>query len=213
MATMPNLHPVLENGDRLTREEFHRRYSLRPDIDRAELVLGVVYVSSPVRTDVHGDPVAMVTFWLNSYAVDIPDLRVGTDGTVQLSPDSEVQPDAFLYWNPPRDRGARLNDDGYIIGTPELVVEVAASSASYDLHDKKEAYRLAGVPEYIVWRTIDRMVDWFRLQEDEYAWVEPDEDGIIESEVFPGLRLDLPALIAGDRRRLLNALGIRQGYA
>lgn len=210
MATAPNPYPVLESGDRLTREEFHRRYSLRPDIDRAELVRGVVYVSSPVRTDVHGDPVVMVTFWLSSYAIDIPDLRVGTDGTVRLGPDSEVQPDAFLYWNPPRDRGARLGNDGYIIGTPDLVVEVAASSASYDLHDKKEAYQRAGVPEYIVWRTIDRMVDWFRLRNGEYVWVEPDENGIIGSEVFPGLRLDVPALLAGDRRHLLNALGIHR---
>ena len=208
MATAPKLHPSLENGDRLTREEFHRRYSLRPDIARAELVLGVVYVSSPVRTDVHGDPVGMVTFWLNAYAADMPDLRVGTDGTVRLGPDSEVQPDAFLYWNPPRERGARLDEDGYVVGAPDLVVEVAASSASYDLHDKLEAYRRAGVPEYIVWRTVDGMIDWFRLRNGEYVRVEPDEDGVIESEVFPGLRLDLPAMIAGDRRRLLFALGI-----
>jgi Uma2 family endonuclease len=104
-----------------------------------------------------------------------------------------------------------LDEDGYVVGAPELVVEVAASSASYDLHDKMEAYRLAGVPAYVVWRTVDRMIDWFRLRDGEYVRVEPDEDGVIESEAFPGLRLDLPAMIAGDRRRLLFALGIGRG--
>jgi hypothetical protein len=93
MTTVSEQRPILESGDRLTRDEFHRRYSLRPDIRRAELVLGVVYVSSPVRTDGHGDPVGLVTFCLNTYTVDTPDLRVGTDGTVRLSADTEVQPD------------------------------------------------------------------------------------------------------------------------
>jgi len=39
----------LESGDHLTHEEFHRRYLERPDIKKAELVEGVVYVSSPGR--------------------------------------------------------------------------------------------------------------------------------------------------------------------
>lgn len=208
MTTAPPHLPVLESGDRLTREEFHRRYSLRPDIRRAELVLGVVYVASPVRSDLHGDPVGLVSFWLNAYAVDMPDLRDSTDGTVLIRPDTELQPDVFLYWNPPRGHGARLNPNGYITGTPDLIVEVAASSASYDLHDKKETYRIAGVPEYIVWRTVDGVIDWFRLRDGNYQSVEPDEQGTIESSTFPGLRLNLPAMIAGNRRRLLVDLGV-----
>ncbi len=30
---------TLESGDRLTREEFHRRYCTRPDIKTAELIM------------------------------------------------------------------------------------------------------------------------------------------------------------------------------
>lgn len=211
MATSLALTLPLESGDRLTRAEFHRIYLQRPDIHRAELVQGVVYVASPARTGLHGEPVSLINFWLNSYALDTPELRVSTDSTVFLDPDSELQPDAFLYWNPPRAHGAYLNDDDYIEGAPELVVEVAASSASYDLHDKKEAYRRAGVREYIVWRTRDRMVDWFRLQDGEYVLVEPDQDGVIESAIHPSLRLDIPALIAGDRKRLLASLARGRG--
>jgi Uma2 family endonuclease len=147
MAAIPKTRTVLESGDRLTREDFHRRYCRRPDIRKAELVRGVVYVASPTRTDMHADPVGLVAFWLNAYRMKVPGLRVAVDGTVFLAPDSELQPDVFLYWQPARGSGARLNAEGYIEGAPELVVEVAASSASYDLHDKVEAYRLAGVPE------------------------------------------------------------------
>ena len=43
-ATLP-----LENGDRLTRAEFERRYAAMPRLKKAELIEGIVYVPSPVR--------------------------------------------------------------------------------------------------------------------------------------------------------------------
>ncbi len=48
--------PPLNSGDRLSRAEFERRYSTQPEIKKAELIEGVVYVSSPVRTQQHGIP-------------------------------------------------------------------------------------------------------------------------------------------------------------
>ena len=107
----------------------------------------------------------------------------------------------------PRPGEAHIRPDGYVEGAPPLVVEIAASSASYDLHDKLRAYRRSGVQEYIVWRTLDGALDWLRLQEGEYVRVEPDVNGMIESAVFPGLRLNVPALLARDRAGVLAALG------
>jgi len=46
--------PPLESGDRLTRQEFERRYQAMPNIQKAELIEGVVYVASPVRATSHG---------------------------------------------------------------------------------------------------------------------------------------------------------------
>jgi Uma2 family endonuclease len=190
--------PVLESGDRLTRAEFHRRYCARPDIKKAELVEGVVYVASPVRTSVHGDPHGMVAIWLGVYVTRTPGVRLVLDATVYLDADNEVQPDALLLRTSPGEGIAHMNDEGYIDGAPELVVEVAASSASYDLHDKLNAYRRNGVHECIIWRTLDRQVDWFRLHEGQYRRVEPDTRGIVESDRFPGLRLTVMKLLEGD---------------
>jgi Uma2 family endonuclease len=198
--------PILESGDRLTRAEFHRRYCARKDIKKAELVEGVVYVASPVRFDGHGRQDNIVQMWLGVYAAQIPDLDVGVNSTVFLDADNELQPDALLIWRTPAKPGAHLTSDGYVEGAPLLVVEVAPSSASYDLHDKMRVYRRAGVQEYVVWRTRDRAIDWFRLHEGEYLRVEPDQRGIIESSVFPGLRLSVPAMLARDRAAVLAAL-------
>jgi len=209
MATAPELRPELENGDRLTREEFHRRYELRPDIKKAEFIDGVVYVASPSRWVKRGKHQVLVVFWLTSYAVDKPELGIGDKDTVYLTGGHEVQPDAILFRLTGPRRGARVTDDDYIEGAPELVVEVAASSASYDLHDKKEAYRRAGVPEYIAWRVLDNAIDWFRRRDGEYILVEPDANGVIESEVFLGLRLNVAAMLAGDRAGVAAALGRR----
>lgn len=50
-------------------------------------------------------------------------------------------------------------------GAPELVAEIAASSAAIDLGDKKRAYRRNGIQERIVWQVFDQKVDWFSLEE------------------------------------------------
>ncbi len=205
MTAPTQLPPVLESGDRLTRDEFHRRYCARPDIKKAELVEGVVYVASPVGFDSHGEPHALVVTWLGVYKAKHPRLRLGDNATVRLDQNNEVQPDACLWREEPD--GPYIGSDKFVYGAPQLVVEVTASSASYDLHDKKEAYRRAGVREYVVWRVNDGMVDWFRLRGDEYVWVEPDADGVIESAVFPGLRLAVPKLLTGDVAGVLAAFG------
>jgi Uma2 family endonuclease len=195
----------LESGDRLTRAEFHRRYCGRPDIKKAELVEGVVYVASPVRFSKHGAPHAAVVGILFAYVARHPGLAVLADNsTLLLDPDNEVQPDVMLFRA--EAGAARENDAGYVEGAPDLVVEVAASSASYDLHDKKNAYRRAGVAEYVVWRVEDEVVDWFRLEEGVYVLAKPDGQGVIESLGFPGLRLAVPKLIAGDYAAALAAI-------
>jgi Uma2 family endonuclease len=116
-----------------------------------------------------------------------------------------VQPDACL-WRP-EPGGPRETDDGYLEGAPQLIVEVASSSVSYDLHQKKEAYRRNGVREYVVWRVLDRAIDWFRLQGHQYLPIEPNADGLIESEQFPGLKLLVTSMLDGDLAAVLAALG------
>lgn len=133
-------------------------------------------------------------------------MRRATEATVILDLDNEPQPDLCLWQV---DGNVRINEDGYIEGPPKLIVEVAASSASYDLHAKKNAYRRNGVREYLVWRVYDEEIDWWELVDGEYQPLPHSEDGLIESRVFPGLRLDVPAMLAGDLARVLAALESR----
>lgn len=196
----------LESGDRLTRAEFERRYSCRPDIKKAELVEGVVYVASPVRAMTHGHPNALVVFWLMAYEARTPGVLTMDNATVRLDPDNELQPDAMLFHSAPNSGRERLSDDDYVQVRPELVIEVSASSASYDLHDKLRVYRRNGVREYLVWQMLENRLDWFRLADGEYVRIEPNAQGIIESDVFPGLRLHVPSLLAQDVAGVLKAL-------
>ena len=204
MATRVKTSVSLEPGDNLSREEFHRRYSARPDIGKAELIDGVVYVPSPVRSRYHGRPHGLIVTWLGTYASLVPDVLLDDNSTIYLDGQAEVQPDAFL-WRPGTGGGYET-EDGYFEGAPPLVVEVAASSASYDLHQKKEAYRRNAVHEYVVWRVLDEAIDWFRLHDGEYIVARPGADGVIESEQFPGLRLDVPRMLARDLAGVLAAV-------
>jgi Uma2 family endonuclease len=197
---------TLENGDRLTLDEFNRRYCARPDLRHAELIEGVVHLPSPARIPQHADPLGLIAGWLAAFCALTTGVRLALGGTTRLSDESQVEPDAFLYRTGLGGAGFRITAENYGDGPPDLVVEVSASSASYDLHSKLRIYEQAGVPEYVVWRTEDRQVDWFRLTDGRYVRIEPDGDGIIASAVFPGLRLLVPALLAGDYAAVIGAL-------
>ena len=198
--------PPLMNGDRLSGAEFMRRYEAMPDV-KAELIHGIVYMSSPVRTTPHAAPLNKVSGWLAVYQSMHPHLIAGTDGTVILADGERLQPDAFLL-NP--DGNARLDeDDGYVYGAPELVCEIAASTANIDAHEKAESYAAAGVAEYLLWRTEERprpRLDWFTLKDGLYHPLPADENDVIESRQFPGLRLNRRALLAGDMAAVLATL-------
>ena len=202
----PSYIPSLESGDRLTCPEFERRYNAMPNLKKAELIEGVVYVASPLRFEPHAEPHGNLMIWLGNYKVATPGVRLGDNPTVRLDLDNEPQPDAILLIDAACGGLSHLGTDGYVEGAPELVAEVAASSASKDLYDKKRAYRRNGIQEYIVWQVFERTVSWFSLQDGEYVALIPNTSGIIESQVFPGLWLDVSALVAGNMQQVLAVL-------
>ena len=166
---------------------------------------------SPVRAAGHSRPHATILWWLGTYGAATPGVWTDDNVTVRLDLDNEVQPDAMLSIDPEAGGRSRLSADDYVEGAPELIVEIAASSAAIDLHDKLRAYRRNGVQEYVVWRVLERQIDWFVLSDDEYRPLNPGAAGMLESRVFPGLRLAVDALLQGDIARVLSELqnGVR----
>ncbi len=132
-----------------------------------------------------------------------PGVDLCDNTTVRLDLDNEPQPDALL-----RIEGgtSRISEDDYIEGAPEFVVEIAASSASKDLHDKLRAYRRNGVQEYLVWQIYEQQLNWFSLQAGEYVLLATNDQGVICSQVFPGLWLASSALLQSDLAAVLNCL-------
>jgi Uma2 family endonuclease len=198
--------PPLENGDRLTRAEFERRYHAMPHVKKAELIEGEVFTPSPVRYGHHSYPHSLLGTWMGIYQMETPGVEGGNNGSIRLDLDNELQPNAFLIIRPEHGGQARISSDDYIEGAPELVGEAAASSASYDLGKKLNAYRRSGVPEYIVWRVADRQIDWFVNREGRFDLLPPSDDGIIRSAVFPGLWLDPAALVQGQHATVKRVL-------
>lgn len=204
MRTTEKILP-LENGDRLTRLEFERRYQAMPQLKKAELIEGVVYMGSPVRI-IHGTPHAHIMGWLFNYSLATPGVQVADNTTVRLDFDNEPQPDALLRIE--SDGQSTISEDGYLEGAPELIVEIATSSASYDLGAKLKVYRRNRCQEYLVWQVADRRFDWFQWQAGKYVNLSPDEAGIIRSQVFPGLWLSVEALLSGDLPQVKRVLDL-----
>jgi Uma2 family endonuclease len=209
-AKPKTLLPPLVAGQRLDQSTFHERYEAMPPETRAELVSGVVYMPSPLSKD-HGEDDNDISGWLFYYKVYTPGVSSPNNATVKLDPKGEPQPDCQLRI--PRELGGQthIDDDGYIAGAPELVVEIARSSRNYDLNAKKSDYERAGVTEYVVIAVDSNEVHWFIRRGDHFQDWPPGEDGIYRSLVFPGLWLDAHALFAEDRQRLIKVLD--QGLA
>jgi hypothetical protein len=183
--------PALESGDRMDRAEFHRRYELRPDIKKAELVEGVVFVASPVRVPHHSSPHFVLIGEFYVYRKSHPGVLGDDNGTWFADDDSEVQPDAILRFAPSHGGASHLDADGkYLVGAPELVAEVSASSFSIDMHRKRDLYLRAGVREYIAWETEGGAFYWWRSEGGAWVVIEPDQQGVLHSTVFEGLALD-----------------------
>jgi Uma2 family endonuclease len=196
----------LEPGDRLTRSEFERRYDAMPELKKAELIEGRVYMPSPVRHRSHGKPHSRMITWIGVYSSATPGTDYSDNATVRMDADNDPQPDVLLRIDEARGGQSRLSEDDYIEGAPELIIEIASSSASYDLDEKLHVYRRNGVREYIVWQVYDGRIDWFVLEAEKYVMLQPGEDGVGRSRVFPGLWLDLEAMLKGEMAKVLSIL-------
>ena len=186
----------------LDQPTFHERYEAMPPGTRAELIGGAVYVASPVKWT-HGRPHHRLLGWLSRYEEFTPGVEVLPDTTAILGEDSEPQPDAALRLL----RGQSVErEDGYIVGLPEFVAEVASSSESYDLNAKLRDYERYGAKEYLALIVRTREPAWFNREGKRLVRRGPDADGIHRSTAFPGLWLDAAALFRDDAKRVRAVL-------
>jgi Uma2 family endonuclease len=197
--------PPLENGDQLTLHEFMRRYEAMPELNRAELIEGIVYMGAAVRVTHHGRPHGWLGNIITTYGMQTG-LDFADNATIELDPDNAPQPDLFMYLPVELGGSAKINEKGYLDGPPDFIAEIAASSVSIDLHGKLRAYQKNGVREYVVWRVIDAAVDWFVLENDQFLPLAADENGVYHSRVLPGLWLHVPALLRRDAEQLWATL-------
>ncbi len=198
--------PPLENGDRLSSGEFEKRSATSPRGRKAELVQGIAYLPDGSGRATHSERLADVLLWLGTYEVATPGVHLSASASVRLGDLDQPQPDALLRLDPALGGRCVVDPDDRLNGPPELVAEVATGGASYDLHQKFEAYRSHGVREYVACRLADRAIDWFRLEGDRYVPLPADRDGVSRSNTFPGLALDREAMLAGDMPRVLDVL-------
>ena len=198
------LLPPLAAGQQLDQPTFHQRYEAMPEGTWAELVGGRVYMPSPVRSE-HGDSDDLIAYWCVHYRRKTKGVRSGRNATVILGRFGETQPDGHLRI--PQALGGQTRiEKGFIVGGPELVIEVARSSRAFDLNEKKADYARAGVREYIVVELEPDRLHWFFLRDGQFEDLPVAADGIHRSEVFPGLWLDAAALLAEDLDRVVGVL-------
>lgn len=211
MALIKATIPRLENGDHLTRAEFERRYNAMPEDIKADLIEGVVYLSAHNQPREHCKPRRQLLVWLFNYGAFTDNADCVAGVTIRLDSLNEPQPDFALYIEPAAGGQIRLGTDEVLELAPELIVEVASSQASIELHDKLNAYHRTGVLEYLVWRVTDNQLDWYVRGAAQYVCIKPDKRGVIRSQVFPGLWLNVRALLKDEMKKVLDTL--QQGLA
>ena len=195
-----------EAGDRMDQRTFHAWYDQQPEDLKAELVEGIVYMAAAMKRP-HGEHHALLMTWLGTYWTTTPGTFLLDNTTSILGDESEPQPDAALLI----EGGQTHEEDDYIVGPPEFVAEVAASSRSFDLHAKKRDYERHGVQEYLVIVVHDQRAVWFVRENDKFVELVPDTEGLLRSRLFPGLWLDPAAFFDINGPRVVQIL--QQGLA
>ena len=195
--------PGLITGERMDVEEFLCRWDELPYLKNAELIDGIVYVPSPLSLD-HGSLDTLILWWLTQYAHATPGCKAGNNVT-WLMLDSSPQPDAFLRILPVYG-GQSRNEARYCAGAPELAVEICLTSTEVDFGPKLKLYERAGVREYITIEIFGKRIVWRKLENAVYVAQQIPPDGVLRSQVFPGLWLDVAALWNDDGTKMLAAL-------
>ena len=208
LAAPVSTPPLLE-GDSQTSEEFLRRWEQMPDVRRAELIDGIVFIPSPISRD-HDAFRAFFAAWLSLYATATPGCYPGLDATWRMGDRQVPQPDAVLVILPEYGGQSKIAGD-YYSGAPELIVEVAVSSHSRDFGAKKRLYEQMGVREYLIAVPREERLVSLALTPEGYRPQEADSDGAFRSICFPGLQLDFRALWRLDLQRMNSVL--QQGLA
>ncbi len=199
---------ALHNGDEMKQKEFHLAYSRMPENHRFELIGGMVFEPSPVSYT-HGTNHSVLNSLLSLYAAKTPGVEIADNATVVLGEDDEVQPDILLRVIEKCGGLSKISESDFVVGAPELVAELAYSSKAIDLNLKKRRYVLAGVPEYIVFCLRPLQLYWYNLKTGEQ--IRKDGDGILRSQIYPGLWIHVDAVLQGEQKKAL--LSLREGIA
>jgi hypothetical protein len=195
--------PPLSVGDKLTREEFLRRWEAHPEIKNAELIGGVVFMASSVSME-HGEKDIDLGTWMGVYKAASPGTASAHNATAFLVGET-FQPDLILRILS-ECGGASWVEDRFLHGIPELLAEISRSSLIHDLGAKRDLYEAAKVPEYLAVLLDEREIRWHILVDGRYEPLSADPDGLWRSRVFPGLWLDGTALLDGNVARVLGKL-------
>ena len=204
MATLEQDTPPLERGDFLTRNEFLRRWEVMPQLKRAELLRGIVYIPSRVAIE-HSEMEFNANGWLGVYKAATPGCCGACNATWLMGDREVTQPDVSLRILPEYG-GQSSVVGGLASGAPELVAEVCTSAATYDLHQKLEVYEEFGVQEYVAVLMFEQQLRWHRLCRRRFKVMAAPTDGVYRSALFPGLWLDGAALLTNDLARVLAVL-------
>jgi hypothetical protein len=193
--------PLLES-DLLDAAENWRRYAATPAKGKAERINRKVYIMSPLRAVHNGNPPLLHAQWIAHYAIHDSTLIGSDNATIHLNTDNDPQFGLCLL----RVNGqARFDDEGYIIRASEMIVEIAGSSASYDLCENRDVYDAVGVSDCLVFETIEGRMACWRLKNGQFAEIQP-ENGIYKSVLFLGLWLYADAVSSASSLKLTQIL-------
>lgn len=197
-------YPLLfEPGDRMTREDFLAQWEQMPRLKSVELIDGMVYMPSPVSME-HGRRDHQMQVLIGAYAARAGNCEALSNAT-WLMLESAPQPDLALCLLPAHGGRTQVRE-GFASGSPELVVEITKSSRTYDLGPKLALYQRAAVSEYIAVLLEEQRIEWRKWKDGSFVLLAPDTDGILQSEVFPGLWLNERAFWDGDVSGMLRTL-------
>jgi Uma2 family endonuclease len=190
---------------RLTVDAFLQHYAHIDDGNKYELQDGEVVVS-PQPGWKHGELHKVLLWLLGNYEENHTDVRSFDSSGIEFASDTLRGPDISVVKAADNVRF----DESTMAGIPSLIIEIVSpTKPALDLLKKRSLYESKGVPEiWFIERATNTALFLIKRRNGEYAEASMNE-GIFESKVLKGFKLDVAALFALDKKRLRKVLESR----
>ncbi len=191
---LSNPQKFIQEAQKTLEEERKKReyfYNEVAEFKKSEFILGEIIIHSPVKKE-HNDVLLNLVTLLNTYVKKNNLGYVGIEKVLISLGRNDYEPDLCFFKN---EKSKDFKEGQSIFPAPDLVVEILSKSTkNNDYGIKFEDYLAHTITEYWIIDPIKKVIELYRISNNEYELILKSSTGKLKSEVVKGFEINIEAI-------------------